>query len=217
MNPLRSFPAFTLLTGALVLAACNDPSKDAPRAAVSAPVAAVTSAPPAGAAETLRFSNADSKLEFVGSKVTRSHSGSFTKFSGSVQLVDGDLTKSSLSVEIDMSELTTDDGQLTGHLKSPDFFDVGKFPTASFQSTQVVAGGDHGATHTITGNLKLHGVEKSISFPATLGLSGDRLSAKAEFPLTRKDFDINYPGKVDDLIRDGVVIMLEVSAARAAK
>jgi len=57
-------------------------------------------------------------------------------------------------------------------------------------------------------------VKKSISFPATIQVSPDSVSANAEFSINRKDFGINYPGKADDLIRDGVVIKLTIKAPR---
>jgi polyisoprenoid-binding protein YceI len=69
-------------------------------------------------------------------------------------------------------------------------------------------------THTITGNFDLHGVKKSISFPATIQVAADSVSANAEFSINRKDFGINYPGKADDLIRDGVVIKLTLKVPR---
>jgi hypothetical protein len=71
----------------------------------------------------------------------------------------------------------------------------------------------NGGTHTITGNFDLHGVKKSISFPATIQVSPDSVSANAEFSINRKDFGINYPGKADDLIRDGVVIKLTIQGS----
>ena len=72
-----------------------------------------------------------------------------------------------------------------------------------------------GATHTITGNFDLHGVKKSISFPATIQRRLRLMfQLNAEFSINRKDFGIDYPGKADDLIRDGVVIKLTIKAPR---
>jgi polyisoprenoid-binding protein YceI len=71
-------------------------------------------------------------------------------------------------------------------------------------------GGFKGATHTVTGNLTLHGVTKSISFPAKIAVSGDRATLDSEFFINRKDFGITYPGKANDLIRDEAVIKLAV-------
>jgi polyisoprenoid-binding protein YceI len=101
-------------------------------------------------------------------------------------------------------------------LKTPDFFDVQKFPTARFVSTAVKPGGQNGATHTITGNLELHGVTKSISFPAMIHMTGDLVHATAEFVINRKDFGIVYPGMPDDLIKDEVAIKLTIIAKKTS-
>jgi polyisoprenoid-binding protein YceI len=196
----------------LSLAACDDPAKDKAKATVAEPATtAAAAAAPKGAA-TYAFSNADSKVAFVGAKVTGKHDGSFDKFSGTVTLVDGDPTKSTVRVEIDSASIRTDTEKLTGHLKSGDFFEVEKFPAARFTSTAIRPGGDKGATHTVTGNLELHGVTKSISFPATITVAPGAVNVDAEFAINRKDFGLNYPGKVDDLIRDDVVVKLTVRA-----
>ncbi len=198
----------------LIATGCdNDPGKGKAKAAASAPVAAPAAAP-AGAVKH-SFSAADSKLEFIGAKVTGSHDGSFKEFTGSVDLVEGDLTKSSVNVEIKMASLAIEPEKLAGHLKDGDFFDVEKFPTAKFVSTSVKAGGDKGASHTVTGNLTMRGTEKSISFPATIKAEGDTVSVNAEFAINRKDFGIVYPGKPDDLIKDEVAIKLTIAAKKS--
>ena len=71
-----------------------------------------------------------------------------------------------------------DDPQLTEHLKSPDFFDVAQFPEATFISTSIAAGGT-GGTHTITGDLTMHGRTKRVSFPATVNVEPARVTANA--------------------------------------
>jgi polyisoprenoid-binding protein YceI len=100
-------------------------------------------------------------------------------------------------------------------LKSADFFDAEKFPKATFVSTSVKPGGEKNATHTVTGNLTMHGVTKSISFPATIRLAPGSAEADAEFAINRKDFGIMYPGASDDLIRDDVLIKLTIRAKKA--
>ncbi len=205
---LGLFLGLTLFTSL----ACEDPTKDKPKAGAAAPVATAAAAPAADS-QVLSFSAAGSKIEFVGAKVTGKHDGSFGQFTGTVKLVSGDPTKSQVSVEIDAASISSDNPKLTGHLKSPDFFDVEKFPKARFESTSIKAGGDKGATHTVTGNLELHGEKKSITFPATIKTEAGSTSVDAEFSINRKDFGLNYPGKVDDLIRDDVLIKLTIRAS----
>jgi polyisoprenoid-binding protein YceI len=202
--------AFVLLCAA----ACNtDPAKGKAQATV-APASAAPLAAPAGAA-TYVFSNEGSELGFVGAKITAKHEGSFKTFKGTIQLADNDPTKSSVKVEIDTASLSVDPEKLAGHLKTPDFFDVEKFPKATFESTGVKPGGENGATHTVSGNLTLHGVTKSITFPAKIHVNGDSVDIDSEFAINRKDFGIVYPGKPDDLIKDDVLIKLKLKAKKA--
>jgi polyisoprenoid-binding protein YceI len=198
------------------LSACNnDPAKGKVQAAVSEPAAAPLAMPPAPAnGANYGFSQADSSLEFVGAKVTKKHEGKVGAFRGTVQLIENDPTKSSVQVELDLDSVNVDEPKLTRHLKSPDFFDVAKFPKAAFKSIGIKAGGEGGATHTVTGNLDLHGVTKQIAFPARIKVSNDAVRVEAEFAINRKDFGINYPGMADDLIQDDVLILLKLVAKK---
>lgn len=211
----------TLLAAALM--GCDDPAKDKPKATVSsaAPVTttkatatATAAAAPTGPAETAAVDAATSSVGFVGSKVTGKHEGKFEKFSGSITLVGGKIEGGKITVEIDSSSVKTDAAKLDGHLKSPDFFDVAKYPKATFTSTAIKAGGPKGESHMVSGELDLHGVKKSISFPANVTVGADSVTGTAEFSINRKDFSIVYPGKPDDLIRDDVVLKLSLKAPR---
>ncbi|WP_437485461.1 YceI family protein [Sorangium sp. So ce1014] len=200
---------------ALSLAGCEDPTKDKPKATVSAAAPAqAQAAAPTGPAEALPLDAAASTIGFVGSKVTGKHEGKFEKISGSITLAGGKAEGGKLSIEADTASVKSDAEKLDGHLKSPDFFDVEKFPKATFTSSQIKAGGENGATHTITGELDLHGVKKTITFPATIAEGADAVSGNAEFVINRKDFGIVYPGKQDDLIRDDVLLKLSLKAPR---
>jgi polyisoprenoid-binding protein YceI len=161
----------------------------------------------------LKLSPDNAEVEFVGAKAIGSHDGAFQRFSGTVDFRNGDPATAEIKVEIDLASVKTDNEKLDGHLKSPDFFDVEKYPKATFQSKGVTPGGADGATHTVAGNLTLHGVEKAVSFPAKIAVSGDEVSVKSEFKINRKDFGIVYPGMPDNLIKDDVVIRLSVDSA----
>lgn len=207
-----------------VLAACdNDPAKDKVKATVSEPaqtasVTAASAATPTAAGATATryvFSQVGSKVEWTGAKITAKHEGRFEAFTGTVNLVDGAPEKSSVNVDIDTTTLKTDPQKLTDHLKGKDFFDVATYPKAKFTSTAVKAGGEKGATHTVTGNLELHGVTKGITFPATIKVQGDDVTVNAEFVINRKDFSLVYPGMPNDLIKDEVAIKLTIAAKKA--
>jgi len=148
----------------------------------------------------------------VGSKVTGKHNGGFKKFSGQLK-ADGDkLASTGNKVEIDTTSLWADNEKLTGHLKSPDFFNVAQFPTATFETTEIKP---NGTNSTVTGNLTLHGITKQISFPATIKVSPESVDTDAEFSINRMDFDIKFAGMPNDLIRKDVKLKLKVKAVPA--
>ncbi len=213
---MRSRFLFLLLAIlALAAAGCADPAADAPDAVVEEPAAEPAPAPApeeAMAADVYGLSE-DSTIGFVGSKVTGSHEGGFKSFTGTVSVVGGTPEGSSVEVTIDTTSLWADSEKLAGHLKSADFFDVATHPSASFQSTEIAAGED--GTYTLTGNLDLHGVTKQISFPATIEVGEGGFTAKADFSINRMDFGIVYAGRADDLIREEVLIKLDLRSAAA--
>ena len=205
-SPQRS-TIFALLPLALMLLAfgCANPADDKPAAEVGE-ATAVPEAIESGS--TYMIDVTQSKLGFVGSKVTGSHDGGFNSFEGTIEVVNNDPTASRVMVKIDATSLWSDNDKLTGHLKSPDFFDVENQPEASFESTSIEPAAEGG--FTISGNLTLHGVTKGISFPATIEIAESGVRAQAEFFVMRFDFGLEYPGRPDDLIRDEVVIKFDL-------
>jgi polyisoprenoid-binding protein YceI len=193
-----------------------EPSASTPSVPASASASASAADVPATAGGGLLIAPEGSKIEFIGSKVTGSHNGGFKTFSGTAELTPDQSAPSKITVDIDMGSTWADNGKLTEHLKSPDFFDAAKYPKSSFVTTEITPGGEKGATHTITGNLTLHGVTKSISFPAKVTVKDGGMELVSEFALNRKDFQVNYPGKANDLIRDEVVIKIDVKAPKKA-
>jgi len=160
-----------------------------------------------GAAQTYTF-DSKSTIGFVGSKVVGSHDGGFKKFSGSFDLVDGE-PKSGQFV-IDMKSTWSDSEKLTGHLLSPDFFEVDKHPESKFVATKFEKKSD-GVYH-LTGDFTLRGVTKNITFPTTVKQEGDSVMINADFDINRQDYGISYPGMADNLIKDKVVIKLNLIA-----
>ncbi|MEO0446701.1 MAG: YceI family protein [Verrucomicrobiota bacterium] len=157
----------------------------------------------------------DSVIEFIGSKVTGSHEGGFKTFSGTFKTDGTDLLGDENAIEIAMNSTWSDNEKLTGHLMSPDFFNVEAFPTSTFQllTATPAEGADQ---YTMVGKVTLHGVTKQISFPAKVyaGENGSP-ALDAEFSINRQDYGIKFPGKPDDLIRDEVVIKLAMRSAPA--
>jgi polyisoprenoid-binding protein YceI len=181
-----------------------------PKAAVSSDTnAEETAAAPASTDKVFAVSGKESKIDFIGSKVTGSHAGGFTNFTGELRVTDGNLAGAGNKIVIDMNSTWSDNPKLTGHLKSPDFFDSAKFPNAEFVSTAVEK---KATNYMVTGNLTLHGVTKQISFPADIQVSDQAVELKSQFVLNRFDFEIKYPGRANDLIRKEVVMRLNVKA-----
>lgn len=209
-----------ILSLVVFMTACEDPAANKPKATTTnttanAPANTANTATAPAKSETLALNPETSKIGFVGSKVTGKHDGGFKKFTGSIDLVNGKPEESKVSVDIDVASVFTDQDGLTKHLQTGDFFDVAKFPKATFASTKIVPDTANGAgNYTITGDLELRGVKKSITFPATITVSDLEVTVNAEFSINRKDFGILYAGKADDLIRDDVVLKLDLKTAR---
>jgi len=207
----RSSALLLALGLALSVTACSNPADGKPKAKVEEAEAA-EEAPAQVAAESSDAYSVDaasSSLGFVGSKVTGSHEGGFKTYTAEVTPGHDGVEGGRVMVSIDVGSMFTDAEDLTTHLKSADFFDAAKYPKATFESTEIKAGGEDGATHTVVGTLDLHGVKKKITFPATIVESDEKISVDSEFSIDRKDFDMKYAGKADDLIRDEVVIKLD--------
>lgn len=207
--------ALILALFSIVAVGCKDPGAEVTPATVEA--AAETKGEPAPStaqdsptSTVLVIGPSNSKIEFVGAKVTKSHDGGFTDFAGKVALAEP-VESSQIDITIQTASLYADAEKLTKHLKSPDFFDVEKFPTATFRSTEIKKEGD---AHMIAGDLTLHGVTKRVTFPATINVTDGAVNANAEFSINRQDFQISYPGMPDDLIRDLVVIKLALDLPR---
>ncbi len=198
-----------ILLFALALAGCSDPADKVHRSSTSDAVQTDSAAAVSGKEYVIR---ADSTVGFIGSKVTGSHDGGFKNFAGTIQVAEGKIVTPTV-IKINMNSIWSDSDRLTGHLKNADFFEVEKYPVSVFTVTRVEPAD---GKQNVTGNLEMHGVTKSISFPANISVSDDAVTVNAEFAINRKDFNINYPGKQDDLIRDNVVLKLGVNATPGA-
>jgi polyisoprenoid-binding protein YceI len=182
----------------------------------------------------------DSKIEWVGTKVTGYHVGAVPLKSGEIHVKDDEVTGGKFILDIANMQVvgpkgsdTASNKKLLGHLKSADFFDVEKNPEGTFELTDIRPyKGDAikdttdprqeeinkykvtDPTHTVSGNLTLKGVTKNIEFPARITVSGNTAEAIAKFNIDRKAWGIVYPGKPDDLIRDAIHLGISIKAAK---
>jgi len=222
-----------LFAGAMAVASCEQAPKSDDAKTTEAKTVDSTKK---SDAQELKLDLATSTVTWVGTKVTGKHTGTFGIKEGSLSVKENQIAAGKFV--LDMAALKVTDipadnemnGKLAGHLKANDFFDVEKFPTATFEVTSVEAYKADttkkveekdkeytlaNPTHTITGNLELKGVKKSISFPAVVNIANDKVDAEAKFNINRADWGIVYEGKKDDLISNKVHIGLKISTAAA--
>jgi polyisoprenoid-binding protein YceI len=175
---------------------------------------------PASAQDVYKIDPVHSQVAFQIRHFVSKVSGRFAKFSGEIRVDTKDITKSTVEVTIDAASINTDNQTRDNHLKSPDFFDVAKYPAITFKSTSVkeVAKGKL----EITGDFTLHGVTKRISFPITNAGTAPGMqpgSVVAGFTdgaltLNRSDYGIKtFPG----VLSDDVAISLDVEADKVSK
>jgi len=156
------------------------------------------------------LSGENTQILFTGTKTGGKHDGGFKTFTGTLTLNDkGDAPKS-LTLEIEVGSLFTDEpsGKLNNHLKSKDFFDAAKFPKVSFESTKIGPGKDGG--HEVTGKLTLHGESKEITFPIKARVAKNTITGESSFQINRTEFGMTY-GK--GIVNDMVTINVKVGVA----
>jgi len=138
--------------------------------------------------------------------------GQFNKLSGAIQFDAADIARSSVEVEIETEGLWTGIQKRDEHLRSPDFFDVAKYPKIFFRSTKAdPVGGNH---FKLTGNLTIHGVTRPVNFdveylgPVKGTEEGERCSGfTATTTINREDYGIMWNVSLSD---GGVVVGREV-------
>ncbi len=199
-----------LTVAALSLVSCENPADQTTDAEVGEKQEKV--ADPGEGGEKWTFTG-NSKIGFIGSKVTGQHEGGFQSFTGHFTLNEGKPVGNDHKVIIDMNSIWSDNEKLTGHLKDEDFFDVPKYPETTFDVTAIE--NVSGQEYSVTGNLTMHGVTKSVTFPATVTeVTDDTARIQAEFDINRFDWNMEFKGKPDDLIRKEVVIKLDLEAEK---
>ncbi|MDZ4711676.1 MAG: YceI family protein [bacterium] len=173
--------------------------------------------------KSYRLVSAESKMEWLGKKVTGQHNGTVNISKGELFADGGKLTGGNF--DIDFSTITVSDieneemrTKLTGHLKSDDFFTAGTFPLGRFEITSATPLTGAGGNYTIGGKLTIKGITKDISFPAKVNIADDKITAIADFNIDRTLWDIKFrSGKFyenlgDNLISDDFNIKFNITA-----
>ena len=143
--------------------------------------------------------------------------GAFTEVEGSFDFDEKSPKKASVSAEIKMASVNTNDQKRDDHLRSADFFDVETHPVMRFESTKLEDEGD--GEYILHGNLTLHGVTKPVEFEVEFAGSvidpwgNTRVGFEAAGEINRKDFDITWSKNMDGggvVVGDKVKIELEI-------
>ena len=221
------------LSGLLFVAACsNAPDAEKATTTEAKDVAAATGA-------ELKVDTSASKIEWIGTKVSGYHTGTIHIKNGVIRTIGDSITGGNFV--FDMASLVVSgpagsdpkaNAKLEGHLKSADFFDVGKSPEATFEITSVkpftgvVTDSNDvrqesiskykvaNPTHSIGGNLTIKGITKNIEFPARVTVGANSVDALAKFNIDRSQWNITYPGKPDDLIRNEIHLGIALKASK---
>jgi len=147
--------------------------------------------------------------------------GRFPKFTATAVADEKEPTRAIVEASIDTASIDTGEAKRDEHLRSPDFFDVAKYPTISFKSTKVEAAGDR--RFKLYGDLTMHGVTKPVvldveATPEVKGMRGEtRAGARATTKVNRKDFGINWSKSMDGggvVVGDDVDVTIEVEGVR---
>jgi polyisoprenoid-binding protein YceI len=144
--------------------------------------------------------------------------GTIGPVTGTATIDDSDLTRSTVTAALDAKGIDTRNRKRDDHLRSPEFFDVARYPTITFTSTRVAKNAD--GSYAVTGDLSLHGVTK----PVTLTVTGSptpmrdpfgntKLGGTATTRIDRKDFGLNWSKSLDGgglVVGDDVDITIDV-------
>lgn len=150
--------------------------------------------------------------------------GEFARLKGSVQLDRRDIMQSSVEAVIDAASINTHEPKRDEHLRSPDFFDVAKYPTITFRSRRALRASE--GKLNLVGDLTIHGVTKEV----TLDVEGPtaevkdqrgnaRIGASATTRINRKDFGLTWNRALDAggfVVGDEVSITIDVEAVHRA-
>jgi polyisoprenoid-binding protein YceI len=148
--------------------------------------------------------------------------GHFGAVTGTIVLDEQNPEASTATAEIDVTSIDTRQEQRDAHLRSPDFFDVEKFPSIKFQSTRVESLG--GGRYNVHGSLTIRDVTREVVLETTdEGRGGDpwggqRAAFSAETKIDRRDFGLTWNQALETggvLVGNDIKISLEVQAVKA--
>ena len=179
-------------------------------------LATVLATSSAFAGERFTFDQQHSKIRFEVSHLIGKARGEFHRFSGTIDLDREQPEQSSVSARIEVGSIDTGIKKRDDHLRSPDFFDVQKYPAITFKSKSVKRTGDQSGD--VTGDLTMHGVTRQIVLHVQMLQAGaDRSYWKITTPpLNRRDFGLVFGGTAEAVsgIGKDVSVSIEIQSGR---
>ena len=191
------------------------------RHAVLAALVALPLLAQAPAKETWVLDKAHSSNEFKVRYLMTNVKGNFRDMDALIQIDRANPARSTVELTIQTRSIDTNDAKRDEHLRSPDFFEVTKYPAITFKSASVTPKGAN--AFEVTGDLTMHGVTKRITLPVVFNgfgpspAGGDRASFSIETTLDRKDYGITWNRVLDEgglLLGDEVKIEIEIVAKK---
>jgi len=149
--------------------------------------------------------------------------GRFARWSGTFRLDEEDLTRSAVEVEIDAASIDTGVADRDAHLRSPDFFDVARFPKLRFASKKVEKSGD--GHYRISGDLTIRDVTRQVVLQAEYGgqakdpWGNQRVGFTATASIERGDFGLKWNQVLEAggvLVGERIDVEIELQAVKAA-
>ena len=149
--------------------------------------------------------------------------GRFTDFTGTIKAEPAKPETSSVEFTIKATSIDTDNENRDKDLRSPNFFDVAKYPDITFKSSKIVSKGQD--KYDVTGALTMHGVSKEITLPVSyLGVGkdpwgGERAGFETSITLNRKDFGLVWNKALEAggfLLGDDVNVSINIEAKKEA-
>lgn len=164
-------------------------------------LAALASALPSFAADTYEIDPVHSAVTFKVKHLFTMVPGRFNTVSGTIVYDEKAVENSAVDVTIDATTINTENDRRDGHLRSADFFEVEKYPTATFKSTKVVKAGE--GKLEVTGDLTIRGVTKQVTLAAEIigfgpGPDGNQRGGfHATTQINRMDYNVSWNKTLD--------------------
>jgi len=202
---------------ALAFVACETKKAETVETVVKEPVVEVTSINGSN-------SKADNYVWWQGGKIIGddNHSGTMDVSNASFTITDGEL--SSGKIMVDLASMKSEDleggkaEKLIGHLSADDFFNVAKYPNATFKFNKVTKSSD--GMHNLVGEMTIRDVTKEMTVPAKVHLMNGKVkSLESDFSFDRSEFNVNYGSAKkflelakDKVIKDEIVMKVYINS-----